>query len=240
MDFKEKKISNLKIKTPLSNSSKSSSQLKKTPLMQEKAKEHEEVFQGAKHNKDDVQSKTIENFRDKTVLACHLLSEINAGLKKSKDEEALRKTALAFLSSAISVCKHIQKIPQSADEDTKDEQSVKNLTNLLSFLQTSQKRLSSIRLGRMDRDEYEKSREMIVDISRKVSEDMARGIKDAKVKEYGLDKDKLPDLFKDQKEMVEKVLKGYVSKSKRLLKTIEAHGNRNTDKMPLMGSEGAS
>jgi len=244
--LKDKKTSKLKYKNSMSKNSNDSLKVVETDLMQKKEQEHDEMFnqnkkEDNKFKKEPIDDKykelvikAVNDFSTNISNSFKSLSDVNKQAKKGENEDALRKVGLALFSSTIKLTEHMQNLSFI----TGNEDNVKVLENLIPFCKAS----NSLFLN-MEKDDDENNKYIILELTKDLVDEVSVGIKYAELSGYGLQKVLLSledNIFQSQIVIVQKVLKKYEGKLKQLLKTIEEFENDDTDRMPLMGEDGAS
>lgn len=156
--------------------------------------------------------------------ASRLLTDATKELKKAKKKKVLKDAGVNLMKSGIEFSLYGQEVFK-AQEQTKDvKKSAQILKAIVSFMNQSKKTISSLHLDTMEREDYEKSKSNIIGLSKNMAENMHKGIIKSELKKYGL----------------QTSTKKYEAKLKKLIKTMESFESEHSDRMPLMGIEGAS
>ena len=164
-------------------------------------------------------SKAIKSSFEKNVLASsRTLVASNARLKNPKDKKVLKLAGMNLMGSGI---KFVANAEELIGENKQDK---KTLKRLLPFMAASKKSFSNIHLDSMENDKYEKSKDNIVTDSKDMVDNMRIGIIKSGLKNYG----------------VSNTTKKYQARLKRLARSMKSFESTHSDKMPLMGIEGAS
>lgn len=220
MNFEKKKYAKAKINAKNANGGKKSTEMEETSLMREKEREHTEMF-GVKTKNEETSDK---EFIEKTLASSRLLTNATTELKKAKNRNVLRDAGVTLMTSGIKFALYGQALFQSKEQTSELIQSAQVFAGVVSFMNKSKNTFSALDLDGMEREDYENNKSHIVGLSKEMVVNTRTAVMKSDLQKYGF----------------EKIVKKYEAKLRKLVRTMEAFESERSDKMPLMGTEGAS